>query len=63
MFKLRTHFEQVPLEVVRRIVEEQVRRETLEAILHEDAGALLAEEENPVSREPRFQKIATINKH
>jgi (2Fe-2S) ferredoxin len=27
MFKTRTHFEQVPLEVVRKIIEEQLRRE------------------------------------
>jgi hypothetical protein len=28
MLKLKTHFEQVPLEIVRKIVEEQIRRET-----------------------------------
>jgi hypothetical protein len=28
MFKPKTHFEQVPLEIVRKIVEEQIRRET-----------------------------------
>jgi len=28
MFKPKTHFEQVPLEIVRNIVEEQIRRET-----------------------------------
>jgi hypothetical protein len=28
MFKTRTHFEQVPLETVRKIVQEQIRRET-----------------------------------
>jgi len=27
MLKTRTHFEQVPLEVVRKIIEEQLRRE------------------------------------
>jgi len=27
MLKARTHFEQVPLEVVRKIIEEQLRRE------------------------------------
>jgi hypothetical protein len=28
MFKTKTHFEQVSLEIVRKIVEEQIRRET-----------------------------------
>jgi len=28
MLKAKTHFEQVPLETVRKIVEEQIRRET-----------------------------------
>jgi hypothetical protein len=28
MLKPKTHFEQVPLEIVRKIVEEQIRRET-----------------------------------
>jgi len=28
MFNSKTHFEQVPLEIVRKIVEEQIRRET-----------------------------------
>jgi hypothetical protein len=28
MFEPTTHFEQVPLEIVRKIVEEQIRRET-----------------------------------
>jgi hypothetical protein len=28
MFQTKTHFEQIPLEIVRKIVEEQIRRET-----------------------------------
>jgi hypothetical protein len=28
MLKLKTHFKQVPLDIVRKIVEEQIRRET-----------------------------------
>lgn len=28
MLRLKTHFEQVPLELVRKMVEEQIRRET-----------------------------------
>jgi hypothetical protein len=36
MFKIRTHFEQVPLETVKKIVEEQVRRETT---TNQDQGA------------------------
>lgn len=28
MLRLKTHFEQVPLEIVRKMVEEQIRRET-----------------------------------
>ncbi len=35
MFKARTHFEQVPLETVRKIVEEQIRRETA---INQDQG-------------------------
>jgi hypothetical protein len=35
MFKTRTHFEQVPLETVRKIIEEQIRRETT---TNEDQG-------------------------
>jgi L-cysteine desulfidase len=58
MFKPKTHFEQVPLEVVRKIVEGQIRQETaieqdqgtkwgtLEGILLEDAAALIREEGN-----------------
>jgi hypothetical protein len=28
MLQTKTHFEQVPLEIVRKIIEEQIRRET-----------------------------------
>jgi hypothetical protein len=35
MLRLKTHFEQVPLEVIRKIVEEQIRRE---ATTEQDQG-------------------------
>src|ERR1700720_1755323 len=36
MFELKTHFEQVPLETVRKIVDEQLRRETA-AVQHQES--------------------------
>jgi hypothetical protein len=46
MRKLKTHFEQVPLEMVRTIVREQIEREKMAAVpLKTDAKKL---EENPL---------------
>ena len=52
MFKPKTHFEQVPLEIVRKIVEEQIRRETA---AEQDQGT------NGRTLEDLFGGVRTIN--
>jgi len=44
MLKPKTHFEQVPLEIVRKIVEEQIRRETT---TEKDQGTMQRTLEDP----------------
>jgi hypothetical protein len=44
MLEPKTHFEQVPLEIVRKIVEEQIRRET-SAKQNQSPGKKTVEEE------------------
>ena len=57
MLKFRTHFEQVPLETVRRIVQEQIQREaTNDDGIGEDTleNALAAVEEPSMADVPNF---------
>jgi len=63
MFNSRTHFAQVPLEVVQKIVEEQMQEEatreanqplndeTLSAEVQEAAGGFIAEPQTPCQKE------------
>lgn len=63
MFNLRTHFAQVPLEVVQKIVEEQMQEEatrevkeppdddTLSEGVQEAAGGFMAEPQTPSQKE------------
>ena len=64
MLRPKTHFEQVPLEIVRKTVEEQIRRETTaeqdQGSLRRTLEDLFGEQEQPMARPQAFSQMGVL---